>query len=321
MKGVWRRVGWRAGLAVALAAALAGGAAADPAPEENAAAGRAALEVDVTDGLLSLEATAPLAEVLRAIGAAGGFRVVVKGVLAEPVAASFTDQPLEDAIRELVGRRSLVVVRDPSSDPAALAEIKVFGDPVAAAVEEETPAQPAEDAAPDGVSSAIVAHAAPTKDDVLWALDDPERDARVAALPRTRGLPPGEAVEVLSGVLTNEADALVRSRAIAALTRINDGEATALLKAWVRDERDAEIRMQALNALAATVGERATTTFGRALRTDPEPEVRATAIEVLARVGGPWARGYVERTARDLANPVYPAAVEALAAWPEPAEE
>ncbi len=63
----------------------------------------AGVEVEVTGGLLTLDADgAPLAEVLRAIGQAGGFEVVLRGGFRAPVRESFADRPLEDVIRRLV---------------------------------------------------------------------------------------------------------------------------------------------------------------------------------------------------------------------------
>jgi hypothetical protein len=49
--------------------------------------------------------------VLLAIGEAGAFPVVIRGEIAAPVSASFTDHPLEGAIRELVSTHTLIVMR------------------------------------------------------------------------------------------------------------------------------------------------------------------------------------------------------------------
>ena len=61
----------------------------------------------------------------------------------------------------------------------------------------------------------------PTREDILIELDDPDQAKRVAAVPKVGALQPGAAVDVLAGVFAAEDDPLVRSRAVAALTRLD----------------------------------------------------------------------------------------------------
>ncbi len=60
----------------------------------------------------------------------------------------------------------------------------------------------------------------PTRDDILIELGDPDQAKRVAAVPKVGALQPGAAADVLAGVFAEEDDPLVRSRAVAALTRL-----------------------------------------------------------------------------------------------------
>ena len=77
---------WQGCLSAGFFLALIASAAAEDAPAEGPSA--AGVEAVVTDGRLTLQADgAPLAEVLRAIGAAGGFEVVLRGAFATPVSA------------------------------------------------------------------------------------------------------------------------------------------------------------------------------------------------------------------------------------------
>jgi len=133
---------------------------------------------------------------------------------------------------------------------------------------------------------------------------------RVAAVPKVGALAPGAAVDIRSGVLAEEDDPLVRSRAVDALTRLEGPGARGLLRERGLGDEDAGLRTQALNALATSAGERSINVLGRALRDDPEPEVRMGAISALQRVGGDWA-------SRDLDPEISAAAEQALAAWPE----
>ena len=328
---------WRC-LPGALLLALISGAAAQDHPGSPNSEGRLAtaiVEARIDDGLLTLRADgAPLADVLRAIGEAGAFPVVIRGELAAPVSVSLAKQPLESAIRELVGRHTLILTRkDLPLDPDApeLAEIRVVENRAAAAVEDaEVPqdvavegaqGDQADDGPPLDRASFREARAGvppPTRDDLLFELDDPDRTARVAAVPRVGSLPPREAVEIISYVIANDDDSIVRSRAVAALTRLDGPGARALLRERALGDDDPGLRMQALNALAASRGERAINVIAAALRQESEPKVRMSAIRALGRVGGDWARRSLERAARDADPDISLAAEQALAAWPEP---
>ena len=296
------------------------------------------IETLVTDALLTLRADgAPLAEVLRAIGAAGGFRVVLRGAFVMPVRESFAGQPLEDAIRRLVEGHSVVVLRDApasASGAADLAEIRVIENPALAASEgagADRSAPVVAESAPDEATDeppldreafrlSRLGEPPPTRDDVLFELGDPDPAARVAAVPKVGSLGPRAAIGILSGVFAEEDDPQVRSRAVAALTRLDGLDTRGLLRERALEDDDPALRMQALNALAASAGDRSVNVIGQALRQDAEPEVRMAAIRALGRVGGDWARRYLERAVTDLDPEIGLAAEQALAAWPEPAK-
>jgi HEAT repeat protein len=109
----------------------------------------------------------------------------------------------------------------------------------------------------------------------------------------------------------------VRSRAVAALTRLDGPTARGLLRERALADDDPTLRMQALNALASSRAERAVNVVAQALRQDPEPKVRLTAIHALGRVGGDLARRYLERAVLDLDREISFAAEQALASWPQ----
>ena len=294
-----------------------------------------AVEVEVTDDLLTLHADGvPLAEVLRAIGEAGSFGVVLRGEFAMPVRQSFIDRPLEDSVWRLVEGHSVIVVHEApdASGTAGLAEIRVIENPALAALEDAASDDPAGDDAEaadgDATDDPPLDRAAfrlaklgvppPTREDILLELGDFDQAARVAAVPKVGSLRPREALAILSDIFAQDDDPLVRSRAVAALTRLEGSGARGLLRDWALGDEDAGLRMQALTALAASRGERAVNVIGQALRQDPEPEVRMSAIRALGRVGGDWGRRYVERAAMDPDPEISLAAEQALAAWPEP---
>jgi HEAT repeats len=294
------------------------------------------VEALVTGDLLTLHADgAPLAEVLRAIGEAGSFGVVLRGAFATPVRQSFADRPLEDSVRRLVEGHSVIVVHEApdASGTAGLAEIRVVENPALAASEDTASDDPAGDGAGAAQGDAMdpprdraafrlarVGVPPPTREDILLELGDPDQGARVAAVPKVGSLGPRAATELISHVFSNDDDTTVRSRAVAALARLKGPSARGLLRERVLRDGDAGLRMQALNALAALSGERAVNVMGQALRQDPELEVRMSAIRALGRVGGDWARRYLERAVMDLDPEIGLAAEQSLATWPESAK-
>jgi hypothetical protein len=203
-----------------------------------------------------------------------------------------------------------VIHGDPTSGEGAtaLAEIRVTAnrrqlssDTEGAGPSPSVPAVTPEEEATDPIDQqeayrqAVLDYIPPTKDDLLFELDEPDRATRVAAVPKVGMLPPRAAIEVVSHVFANDDDATVRSRAVAALTRLDGPGARGLLRARALGDDDPGLRMQALNALASSRGERAVNVLGRALRHDPELRVRISAIRALGRVGGDWARRSLER--------------------------
>lgn len=286
-----------------------------------------AIEVLVEDGRLSLRAeAAPLAEVLDAIGEAGGFAVVIRGELAQPVDRVSDAEPIEDVLQDLARGHSMIIKRAP--DSGDLAEIRVIANPAQrAAPADDTPDVAEQGGAGDG-SSPVSARAAfrlahqgmpaPTEDELRFALTADDQAERVAAVPKVASLRPGDALGVLEDVLAEDEDPLVRSRAVAALTRFDGDDAGSLLQAAALADADADLRIQAINALAASpAAARRTTALARAMRDDPEPDVQRSALLALQRVGGDWARAYLERTAPRLDPELRILAERALRTWPQ----
>jgi hypothetical protein len=307
------------GLAVALLLGLGLG---------PAAAG--SIEARVDEGRLTLMAeAAPLVEVLQAIGDAGGFAVVIRGDLAQPVERRFEDRPLEDALQELTKGHTVIIKHAP--DSGDLSELRVI------ASRRATPAPPASVSATEAVAALAAAvepeersgmskreafrfanraRPAPTEDDIRYALAGDDQSERVAAIPKVGSLMPQDALAVLSDVLAEDRDPLVRSRAVAALTRIEGDGAGSLLQSALLNDGDVGIRLQAINALAASPGaQRRTSALARAMRDDPQADVRRSALLALQRVGGDWARSYLERTAPRLEPDLRQLAERALLTW------
>ena len=327
-----RAYGW---LAIALALGLGSGQIAVAFADEVAGAAGVAARID--DGRLTVRPQgAPLADVLRAIGAAGGFEVILRGPLTEPVDEDIARVPLEEAVRALVGSHGLMVLRAaPSADQTQgdVVEIRVRARGGATA-QDLAPSDPGQAAAQEGVAwqeeidpaerreayrQAVGDYVPPTREELTLALSAPATEDRIVAVPKVGMLAPGEAVAVLEDALSEDQDALVRSRAVAALTRLEGPAAGRLLRQRALEDADPDLRSQAINAIATSRGERSVNVLARAMREDPDPEIRRVAIQALGRVEGDWARRYLERAARTLDPELRSVAEQALAERSEPA--
>jgi HEAT repeat protein len=194
-------------------------------------------------------------------------------------------------------------------------------DPGQAAAQEDVHLQEESDPAErrEAYRQAVGDDVPPTREELTLALSAPATEDRIVAVPKVGMLAPGEAVAVLEDALSEDQDALVRSRAVAALTRLEGPAAGRLLRQRALEDADPDLRSQAINAIATSRGERSVNVLARAMREDPDPEIRRVAIQALGRVEGDWARRYLERAARTLAPELRSVAERALAARGEPA--
>jgi hypothetical protein len=260
-----------------LAAVLAG---ALPAPAPASEVTPSALEVRVSQGLVTLEARgARLEDVLRALATRAGFELELRGDLSATVTRSFTDVPLDRAIQRLVRGQSLGFVYAPDAAGVRLRELWVIASAPAAPVV----------ARPGG----------------------PERAAqlrRIGALAARRDAP---ALGALAATLAGDADPFLRARAAAALSQTRQPEASRALEAALGD-RDASVRIQAVRGLVLLAREQAVDPVGRLLATDPDARVRRTAAYSLGALRSESARAALQAATLDADASVRRAASAAL---------
>jgi hypothetical protein len=253
------------------------------------------------DGLLNVDAReAPLADVLRSIGARAGIRVVVGADVADRVTATLTRVPLEEGLLRLTRGHSVLLVYEASpgwmAAPPRLAEVQVYrGGGV-------TPA-----AAAEVVPAAAVPSADLVGPNEAWSND------QLGALAATGRRGDTGAAEYLGRILAENPDPRARVQAIRALRRIGGEPALDGLSRALGD-KDHRIRMEAISAYAAVAAAGGLSTLGEIVSVDPEPEVRRYAVRVLARLGTPEALDLVARAARDPSDIVRDAADEATRA-------
>lgn len=279
---------------------------------EAAQSDASSLVVDLRDGRVTLEASnAPLAEVFRALGRAGAFRVVIKGELDTPVTWSMANVTLDKALRRLAGRNSMVVRIGPVTgasldDTPKILEVRLY------------PQSAARAAVVDGFEAALESRqATPSQRGlerrILKDLKQPQRLARIKALQRLRGLAPDTALDILADVLSNEADWFVRRRAVKVVGSVGGERAFDMLEANIFGD-DAPVRIQALRTLSAVKSERTTDILGEVLLEHSSRQMRWAATQALAQHKDQAALDFLEAAAADPDNAVRQAVDRALGA-------
>ncbi len=271
---VTRSVGLVAFLLTAVGSVAAGPGRAAPAAEVDVS--RATIEVAVRQGLLSVNLRdAPLADVLQAIGEQAGFRVIIKGDLSAPVTWSFTQAPVDKALRRLLQNTSSVLIYAPSRDGGIgpLVEVIVL----------ETKADAA-------ARTAQIARMIPAKrtggsrKTAVVSLND-DREDRLRAVQRLANKPDAAATKDLALLLSEDEDPMIRRIAAIALGKIGGARAEAALTGALEDE-DSLVRGRAIQALARKWGHKAVGSLGKTLMKDPDPTVRRQAALSLGRMSG-----------------------------------
>jgi HEAT repeat protein len=202
-----------------------------------------ALTVDVRD--------APLADVLRAIGAETHVDMHVSRRVATRVTGSFVAPTVEDALRRLVRGHSAVLVYAPSPDSGAarLTEVRVIDAAATAAV--SAPLAPGERARRLQAIGALARRrdAAATAELTRFA-EDGDAAVRRSALHGLRQAQAEGAVPTIAAALQRDADASVRRTAAHLLSMSRRPEARQALEAAASDP-DASVRRSAAASLAA----------------------------------------------------------------------
>lgn len=229
-------------------------------------------EVVVRRGLLSVDLRdAPLAEVLRAIGAQSGLRVTVADEVSAQVTETFTNVPLEQGVRRLARWHSLVAIYVASEKEGGvpeLAELRVYG----------MSAQPSGEVGAvmdrqDGMDPASLVAAEPGAAAPSVAL----RIQGVRRLAQTRDQ---TAVAPLAQVLTRDREPQVRAEAAVGLASIGGEAALAALTEALTDE-NVSVRLRVADALGRFQDDRAQQMLDKMGRDDSEPRVRRRASSIL----------------------------------------
>lgn len=232
------------------------------------------LRVDVAQGLVSVTAIdVPLHEVVQAIAARTGLRIVQHTALEGRVSLQIERASLADALPDILAGHSYQLYQGVPDAPIP-GTLWVFADGTAAA------------SAADIFFEAVILHGSLAE--------------KREAIRELRRLGTPQAIEALSLALTDD-DPRVRGPAIAALQHIG-GDAALAAVASATADADPWVRGQAVNALAAGDSESAQQYLKMAF-TDPDPNVRLAVIEAFADNPGDQSVAILSAALRD-DNPV-----------------
>lgn len=272
-------------LRLLLAAAVLPGIPWVPASASDRAAAVAPIAVSVHDGLLSLSAIeAPLSEVVARIGEAGGFRVVVKQDLDEPVTWRVTDMPAEKALRRLLAGRSYVLWYETAGDATGVTELRLLRGLSSEAGFDITVMNrpPTLAKSEDRLGTAITLP------------DNSDHEARLSFAREMAQRPQASAVEGLGTLLAEDQDPMIRRIAAIGLGKTGGRAALEALFEGLQDE-DPSVRRRVIQGLGKKKDESAVDALNEVLLGDSDAEMRRAAVRSLGSMGTQEA--YVSLTA------------------------
>ncbi len=237
------------------------------------------VHVELRDGILTLHiSTAPLVEVIRAIGEEAGFETTVYGELDEVLTKSVVAVPLERALGQMLKNVSYGM-RFEGAQTSRLTQVLLYG----RATSDDSGARATSEPAQPPV--------------IVRALDD-ERATRIAAIrDRVRAGDP-QAMEELTRLLREDADPAVRGKAASALGELGDAGAVVALQVGVRDSQQS-VRMRSIRALAAIKNDQSTQVLADLLFNHPDTRTRLLAVWALDQHDTALSRSYLEAATED----------------------
>jgi len=283
----------------------------------------AGIRVVVENGLVSLDARgAPLEAVVREIGAAAGFKTVVSGDLAASVTKSFSQVPVDAALRRVLADGVVMVTVYEAAaagghqpGPAEVHLIAPLGgerrtEPPASS----TPTEAAPSTGPVARGGLLDVSASdsglPVSDDgdgltVPAELSSPAAADRARYVDGLAGLRDPLTVGILADIVAKDPDPEVRRNAVRTLTAVGGARAAAVLESTLGDP-DGTVRAEVLRGLVTLSARDATLLLGQALFGDRDPSVREEAVRLLSRQQGEPARVFLRAVGVDAAAPARP---------------
>jgi hypothetical protein len=273
------------------------------------------IEVDLEKGTLSVHiSNRSLASILGIIGKECGFRLVMVGSRDARISKSFSNIPLAEGIRRLVGHHSVAIIYemvDTTGDRKGTQDIKevwVFdstetgaGDPVLETQKED-----------QETDVVVITRKSGSPDDP--GTISPQDPDIIGIKATTTHAPFDMESEVgyWANMLVDNAHRAVREQAITELQLIGSEAAANAISMAFSDE-DAGIRRHAVESLSNMDIGNVAPLVGQALLGDKDPSVRLSAVRYFARQSNEISRAFLNKAIKDKDPKVSAVAREALA--------
>lgn len=222
----------------------------------------AQVHVEIHDGLLSVDVgNVPLSDVLMKIGEEAGVQMDLHDDLGTLEPRSFSDLPLEEGIRQLVGDHGMVMEYSDGEGAATprLSAVRVYrrGDP--GTVSQRLPLEQPDEPEMKEITSTSVG----TTIDIAMleeALDHEDAAVRLKAVEYSLRVGGPETITLLAEVAIEDEDPSVRAAAVQNLAAMGGPKARSVIKA-AQNDPDEEVRLLAEGILAQMLAKQ---------RTDPQ---------------------------------------------------
>ena len=269
-------------------------------PSALAASVTPKIEVTFQEGMLTINTqNTTLAQVLRGIATAVGFKTLIYGELsAQTITRQFVERSLPEVMHDLLQDQSWAMLypsfqdRDTTQRPVKL---WVFGTPFENAHSQTFALETVEEPASQQVG--------------------PSRSlARFDAGSHPKTTENESEHNVQARALVENQISSKRIQAIFALEYIGDEDAARALETGLGDP-DPSVRIHVIEALERLKADRALPAFGQVLYGDTDPKVRLVAVQAIARQRSEAARAFLNVAAKDKNPTVRITAMRALNQW------
>lgn len=296
-------------------------------PMATAAGQRSEIEVNLQERTLSVHiSNMPLVDILKIIGDEAGFRLIVLGSRESRITQNFSNIPLSEGIRRLVGNRSVAIVYqivdapDNRKELQDIKEIWVFDSADAAA---DTPISDTEEellkidvavvSSDDLIQSEKIESNAKTESPNDPGKNNPPQP-NAAGIKEAATYPQFDKesdVGYWADRLINNADLSSREQAITELQRIGSDAAVAAIATAFADN-DVQLRRHAVESLGRVDNGNAVQLLGQALLGDKDPSVRLSAVRFFANQNSEVSSAFLNKALTDKDEQIQTLAMQAL---------
>jgi hypothetical protein len=283
-------------------------------PMATAAAQRSEIEVNLREGTLSVHIyNMPLVDILQIIGDEVGFRLMMIGSGESRITQNFSNIPLSEGIRRLVGNLSVAIMYQIVDAPDNRKELQDIKEVWVFDSAEATADGPVSDTREEDLKIDVAVVSSETE-----SLNDPGETNPVqpdaAGIKEAATYPQFDKesdVGYWADRLINNADRSSREQAITELRLIGSDAAVAAIAIAFADN-DVQLRRHAVESLGRVDNVNAVQLLGQALLGDRDPSVRLSAVRFFANQNSEVSRAFLNTALTDKDKQVQALARQAL---------